>query len=52
MDALGWDSAHLLGETLGATIAQVTAIRHPDRVRSIVCAMATGPYGRPATCAS
>ena len=45
MDALGWDSAHLLGETLGATIAQVTAIRHPDRVRSIVCAMATGPYG-------
>ena len=45
MDALGWDSAHLLGETLGATLAQVTAIRHPDRVRGIVCAMATGPYG-------
>jgi pimeloyl-ACP methyl ester carboxylesterase len=45
MDALGWDSAHLLGETLGATTAQVTAIRHPDRVRSIICAMATGPSG-------
>jgi pimeloyl-ACP methyl ester carboxylesterase len=45
MDALGWDSAHLLGESLGATIAQVTAIRHPDRVRGIVCAMAAGPYG-------
>jgi pimeloyl-ACP methyl ester carboxylesterase len=45
MDALGWDSAHLLGESLGATLAQVIAIRHPDRVRSLVCAMATGPGG-------
>jgi pimeloyl-ACP methyl ester carboxylesterase len=45
MDALGWDSAHLLGESLGATLAQVTAIRHPDRVRSLVCAVATGPGG-------
>lgn len=45
MDALGWDSAHLLGESLGATLAQVTAIRHPDRVRSLICAMATGPGG-------
>ena len=45
LDALGWDSAHLLGESLGATIAQATAIRHPARVRSLVCAMATGPYG-------
>lgn len=43
LDALGWDSAHLLGESLGATIAQATAIRHPARVRSLVCAMATGP---------
>jgi pimeloyl-ACP methyl ester carboxylesterase len=45
MDALGWDSAHLLGESLGATLAQVTAMRHPDRVRSLICAMAAGPSG-------
>lgn len=42
MDGLGWESAHLLGESLGATLAQITAIRHPDRVRSIVCAMGGG----------
>lgn len=48
MDALGWDYAHLFGESLGATIAQVTAIRHPDRVRGLVCAMAAGP-GSPAS---
>lgn len=42
MDALGWESAHLLGESLGATFAQLIAIRQPHRVRSLVCAMGGG----------
>jgi pimeloyl-ACP methyl ester carboxylesterase len=45
MDALGWESAHLFGESLGATLAQLVAIRHPDRVRSLVSAMAGGTGG-------
>ncbi len=45
LDALGWDSAHLLGESLGATLAQLVAIRHPSRVRSLVSAMAGGTGG-------
>jgi pimeloyl-ACP methyl ester carboxylesterase len=42
MEVLGWQSAHLLGESLGTTIAQHVAIRHPHRVRSLVCAMGGG----------
>jgi pimeloyl-ACP methyl ester carboxylesterase len=35
MDALGWDSANLLGVSMGAGMAQYLAIRHPKRVRSL-----------------
>jgi pimeloyl-ACP methyl ester carboxylesterase len=45
MDALGWSSAHLFGESLGATLAQLAAIRHPDRVRTLICAMGGGTGG-------
>lgn len=45
MDALGWESAHLLGESLGTTFAQTVAIRHPHRVRSLACAMGGGTGG-------
>jgi pimeloyl-ACP methyl ester carboxylesterase len=36
LNALGWDSAHLLGHSMGGQLAQRTAARHPSRVRSIV----------------
>jgi pimeloyl-ACP methyl ester carboxylesterase len=35
MDALGWDSAHLFGHSMGGQVAQRTALCHPGRVRSI-----------------
>ncbi|HEV7626691.1 MAG TPA: alpha/beta hydrolase [Streptomyces sp.] len=35
MDALGWQSAHLLGQSLGGAVAQRVALRHPDRVRTL-----------------
>lgn len=36
MDALGIASAHIHGISMGGAIAQVIAIRHPERVRSLV----------------
>ncbi|MFF3669719.1 alpha/beta fold hydrolase [Microtetraspora malaysiensis] len=35
MDALGWSSAHLFGASLGGAIAQLTAIRRSERVRTL-----------------
>ncbi|MER0477639.1 alpha/beta hydrolase [Streptomyces sp. Edi2] len=35
MDALGWDSAHLFGQSLGGAVAQRIALRHPGRVRTL-----------------
>lgn len=36
MDALGIESAHLVGHSTGGAIGQVIALEHPDRLRSLV----------------
>jgi pimeloyl-ACP methyl ester carboxylesterase len=41
LDALGLDSVHLVGASMGGFIAQTIAIEHPRRVRSLTSIMST-----------
>lgn len=38
LDAAGYESAHVVGASMGGVLAQIMAVRHPDRVRSLVLA--------------
>jgi pimeloyl-ACP methyl ester carboxylesterase len=41
LDALRIDSAHVVGASLGGMVAQLMAVRHPSRVRSLASLMST-----------
>ena len=47
LDALGWESCHLAGHSMGAALATLYAAAAPERVRSLVLLDALGPVSEP-----
>ncbi len=46
LEAAGWHSAHVLGQSMGGMIAQQVAVDHPNHARSLISFMST--TGNPA----
>ena len=44
LDALGWESTHIVGISLGGAIAQLLAVAHPTRVRTLTSIMSFSSY--------
>jgi pimeloyl-ACP methyl ester carboxylesterase len=45
LDAMGWESAHLVGLSMGGGLAQFAALLHPGRVRTLTLISAIPQYG-------
>jgi pimeloyl-ACP methyl ester carboxylesterase len=47
LDAMGWESANLVGLSSGGGLAQYAALLHPGRVRTLTLISAVPQYGNP-----
>jgi pimeloyl-ACP methyl ester carboxylesterase len=47
LDGLGLDRAHLVGQSMGAALAQLVALDHPERVRSLTLVSTTAAVSLP-----
>jgi len=47
LDAVGWESANLVGLSMGGGLAQFAALLHPQRVRTVTAISAIPQYGQP-----
>ncbi len=50
LDALGIESCHLLGWSLGGAVAMAAALREPRRLRSVTLLAPVSPFGYGGTC--